>query len=138
MGISLEKTDAKFRALVAAGEAAAAASRVRRKYHLDVGGICPPKPEPCPGSQQVGQPKRKGPCRAHSGRRYLIQFTVFTCQPSDWDNCAASCKLTQDELVRQGWLPDGDGWRELEGSAKAVKCAHKSEQRTVVVLTRIA
>ena len=136
MGINLENTDAKFRAIVAAGERSAQAARVRRVLDLVDGGIRAPAAKPIAAPALDGHSKRKRASAPRSGRRYRVEFTVFTCYPPDWDG--VNCKAVQDQLVRQGWLPDGDGWRELEGTARAVKVAHKNEQRTEVKLTRLA
>jgi hypothetical protein len=43
-----------------------------------------------------------------------------------------------DCIVEAGWLPDGDGWRELEGQAKAVKVNTRSEIKVVARITRIS
>ena len=55
----------------------------------------------------------------------------------DWDNASGAIKEVQDHMVRAGWLPDGDGWRELEGTARGEKVGHKDEERTECVITRI-
>lgn len=106
------------------------ANNHRREVAAEVG------QEPARPLAQGARASGKG--GAGCGQRYRVEFTLYSCQPADWDNCAGSVKEIQDQLVRQGWLPDGDGWRELEGTAKAVKVAHKNEQRVEARLTRIA
>jgi hypothetical protein len=69
--------------------------------------------------------------------RYRIHFTIYACQPLDWDNAAGSIKPIQDALVEAGWLP-ADDWKTLEGIAISKKANTKKEQRTVVTIERIA
>ena len=136
MGINLENTDAKFQAIVAAGERSAQAARVRRV--LDAVRAVAAEVGAKSATSLARRSRATGTSRKSSGRRYRADFVLYCCAPYDWDNAAGSVKEIQDQLVRQGWLPDGDGWRELEGTARAVKVAHKNEQRTEVKLTRLA
>lgn len=82
-------------------------------------------------------PKGKRPRKESGGRRYRVEYVIYMTRPFDFDNATSATKFTTDELVKQGWLPDGDGWQELEGSAKAEKVAHRSEERTECIITRL-
>ena len=85
----------------------------------------------------VGGKKGKRTRKASCGRRYRVEFTIYSTQPMDWDNASGAVKELQDHMVRAGWLPDGDGWSELEGVARGEKVAHRSEERTECIITRI-
>ena len=124
-------------AQVARDDAAAARAR-RDRLALPAERIHPEGSEPAaaPALACGAGCREKG--GTHGGRRYRVQFILYQCQPCDWVNAAGACKQVEDALVKAGWLPDGDGWRELEGSAKSVKVSHKNEQRVEAVLTRIA
>jgi hypothetical protein len=127
-------TRARIVSQLAADTQAAAA---RRNACADSAGIHPSVTEPDAPPPLDRNPKGKRARPISSGRRYRVEYTIYMTSPFDWDNAAAAIKFAQDELVRQGWLPDGDGWRELEGVARAVKCATKAEQRTEIKLKRI-
>jgi len=132
MGIDLEKTSASFRARL---QVPAEAARARRDYHADHPVPAAVGSQPAPALERGRARERAG--AGGGGRRYRVEFTLHCCNPYDWDNAASAIKAVQDALVTEGWLP-GDGWRELEGSAKAVKVAHKNQQKTVAILTRLA
>ena len=68
--------------------------------------------------------------------RYRVTWRLYSYQPLDWDNAAASIKAAQDALVEDGWLPD-DNYRVLEGSAVSIKVNTRTEQRTEVTIERI-
>jgi len=130
------KLAARIREQIARDDAEAA--RVRRARDNRNTALPTQGTEPAAEPQLPRRHPRKAQRPARPGRRYRVEFTIYSCQPCDWDNAVASCKFLQDALVEAGWLPDGDGWQELEGSAKAVKVAHRSDQRVVVEITRVA
>lgn len=115
----------------------AEASEIRGKNRIGLSRSRPGEHQQKPRSKLLGGGKRKRAGNPDCGRRYRIELTVHTVHPTDFDNTTSAAKRLIDCIVEAGWLPDGDGWRELEGEAKAVKCAHKREQRTVAILTRI-
>ncbi len=133
MGISLEKTNPTFRRLVAE------ATGDRRDNHANNARLqtAVAKPGASATLDNRKEGKGSGAAGGRTGRRYRVEYLIYSCSPMDWENAAFSTKFATDELVRQGWLPDGDGWRELEGTATAIKCAHRHEERTVVILRRI-
>lgn len=139
MSLKLENLPEPLRrrilAQIASDDAKAAAAR--RDADAGVQRIQTAQPEPAAPPTLDRNPKGKRRGKESCGRRYRVEWTIYTTQPHDWDNSCAAIKLAQDELVTAGWLPDGDGWRELEGSAKSVKVSLKNEERVEVRITRI-
>lgn len=68
--------------------------------------------------------------------RYRVDWVLYSCQPLDWDNAAASVKPAQDALVELGWIPSDD-WKTLEGTAISKKVKTKAEQRTEITITQL-
>ena len=105
--------------------------------HDSFSGVRPPDGQPVASKALAIRARLQKRRKTRSGRRYRVEFTVYTTHPADWDAVANSCKLIQDEMVRQGWLPDGDGWRELEGIALAQKVESNAEKRVEVNIIRL-
>ena len=129
MGISLEKTNPTFRRLVAE------ATGDRRDNHA--ANSIPAKVSSKPAASLDGNAAGKAAGATGRQPKYRIEFTLYACQPLDFDNATGSIKEILDAIVTAGWLP-GDDWRTLEGEARSVKVRHKAEQRTVAILRRIA
>jgi hypothetical protein len=66
-----------------------------------------------------------------SARKFEISFTVFACQPCDWDGW--DIKRLQDWCVKAGLLPD-DGWATLSGGVKSEKVHTEAEERTEIII----
>lgn len=67
--------------------------------------------------------------------RYRIIFTFYACRPLDWDNC--NVKQLQDIMVQVGLLPSDD-WKVLEGHIISKKAHTREEERTEIVIERLA
>jgi len=120
---------------------------VRRKFALSAATLgrnrdtgneglrSPERPQP---TRPLVQDTPREQTRPRGGEgRYRVSWTLYACHPLDWDNAAASVKPAQDALVELGWI-SGDDWKTLEGSARSVAVHSKAEERTEVVIERIA
>src|SRR6185503_19425562 len=93
-------------------------------------------PERLPSSQP--QPAQGGaldsgvPGEATGRVRTRIVFTVYSCQPCDWDGY--SVKQIQDCLVKSGLL-DSDDWDQLQGEVISEKVHTREEERTEIVIS---
>ena len=114
----------------------AATARARRVDQADDARL---RPEVCAQPAPPLGRRAEGEAQGEPGRRprYRVDWTLYSCQPLDWDNLAGSVKEAQDRLVELGWIP-GDDWEVLEGSATTRKVGKRKEQRLEVVITRVS
>ena len=138
MGTNLNECNPRFRdRILRQLQLDTPATKPRREADAGVSGLCAAVTKPAAAPTLDGHPKGKRPRKESGGRRYRVEFTIYMTRPFDFDNATSACKFPIDEMVKQGWLPDGDGWQELEGSAKAVKVSTRAEERTECEITRL-